>query len=69
MTNTNLATKHMTTQDVVVSVDPMVNMIERVAMDPNLPIERLTALMDMRERQLNKEAEQVFNRSVAEAMA
>jgi hypothetical protein len=69
MTNTNLATKHLTPQDVVVSVDPMVNMIERVAMDPNLPIERLTALMDMRERQLNKEAEQVFNRSFAEAMA
>jgi hypothetical protein len=69
MTNTNLATKHLTPQDVVVSVDPMVNMIERVAMDPSLPIERLTALMDMRERQLNKEAEQVFNRSFAEAMA
>ena len=69
MTSTNLATKHLTPQDVVVSVDPMVNMIERVAMDPNLPIERLTALMDMRERQLNKEAEQVFNRSFAEAMA
>lgn len=49
--------------------DPMVSMIERVAMDPNLPIERLTALMDMRERQMNKEAEQVFNRVFAEAMA
>lgn len=49
--------------------DPMVSMIERVAMDPNLPIERLTALMDMRERQMNKEAEQVFNRAFAEAMA
>lgn len=49
--------------------DPMVSMIERVAMDPNLPIERLTALMDMRERQMNKEAEQVFNKAFAAAMA
>jgi hypothetical protein len=49
--------------------DPMVSMIERVAMDPNLPIERLTVLMDMRERQMNKEAEQVFNQSFAAAMA
>jgi hypothetical protein len=49
--------------------DPMVSMIERVAMDPNLPIERLTALMDMRERQMNKEAEQVFNQAFAAAMA
>ena len=49
--------------------DPMVSMIERVAMDPELPIERLTALMDMRERQMNKEAEQVFNQAFAAAMA
>jgi len=50
-------------------VDPMVSMIERVAMSPDLPIERLTALMDMRERQMNKEAEQVFNQAFAAAMA
>lgn len=49
--------------------DPMVNMIERVAMDPNLPIERLAALMDMRERQMDKEAEQAFNQAFAAAMA
>ena len=56
-------------QDGMMPADPMVSMIERVAMDPNLPIERLTALMDMRERQMNKEAEQVFNQSFAAAMA
>ncbi|WP_299830724.1 ERF family protein [uncultured Roseobacter sp.] len=49
--------------------DPMVSMIERVAMDPNLPIERLNAILDMRERQMDKEAEQVFNRDFAAAMA
>ena len=49
--------------------DPMVSMIERVAMQADLPIERLNALMDMRERQMAKEAEQVFNQSFAAAMA
>lgn len=49
--------------------DPMVSMIERVAMDPNIPADRLVALMDMRERQMNKEAEQVFNQAFAAAMA
>lgn len=53
----------------IAPADPMVSMIERVAMDPNLPIERLTALMDMRERQMIKEAEQVFNQAFAAAMA
>jgi len=58
----------MDTQGVMLPADPMVSMIERVAMDPELPIERLTALMDMRERQMNKEAEQVFNQAFAAAM-
>jgi hypothetical protein len=69
MTATTLATNHIAPQDITNPLDPMVSMIERVAMDPNLPIERLTALMDMRERQMSKEAEQVFNRAFAEAMA
>ena len=55
--------------EAVPAADPMVSMIERVAMQPDLPIERLTALMDMRERQMAKEAEQVFNQSFAAAMA
>lgn len=51
------------------SADPMSAMIERIAMDPNIPMDRLTALLDMRERQMNKEAEQVFNQAFAAAMA
>lgn len=66
---TNVAKMDDTTQGVHLPADPMVSMIERVAMDPNLPVERLTALMDMRERQLNKEAEQVFNQAFAAAMS
>ncbi len=57
------------TQADVIANDPMVDMIERVAMNPDLPMERVTALMDMRERQMNKEAEQVFNQAFAAAMA
>lgn len=53
----------------VLPADPMVSMIERVAMDPNVPIERLSALMDMQERQMNKAAEQSFNKAFAAAMA
>lgn len=56
-------------QAIHLPADPMLTMIERIAMDPNLPVERLTALMDMRERQMNKEAEQVFNQAFAAAMA
>ena len=52
-----------------IPADPMVSMIERVAMDPNIPLDRMTALMDMRERQMTKEAEQVFNQAFAAAMA
>lgn len=59
----------MTKDTQIVAADPMVSMIERVAMDPNLPIERLTALMDMQERLMNKVAEQTFNRVFAEAMS
>ncbi|AKG94551.1 ERF family protein [Paracoccus phage Shpa] len=58
-----------TRPDAAPVADPMVTMIERVAMTPDLPIERLTALMDMRERQMNKEAEQGFNQAFAAAMA
>jgi hypothetical protein len=66
MTETKTAVAHAPE---VLPVDPMVSMIERVAMSPDLPIERLNALMDMRERQMNKEAEQVFNKAFAAAMA
>ena len=68
MSNQPVSIRAPEAQDVQHQADPMVAMIERVAMDPNLPIERLEALMDMRERQMNKEAEQVFNKAFAAAM-
>lgn len=49
--------------------DPMLAMIERVILDPNLPMERISSLLDIRERQMAKEAEQAFNAAFAAAMA
>lgn len=47
----------------------VMNLLERVLLSPELPIERVTAVMDMQERQLNKVAEQQFNAAFARAMA
>jgi len=49
--------------------DPMVSMIERIAMSPDLPIDRLERMMDMKERMDAKEAEQQFNAAFAQASA
>lgn len=49
--------------------DPMLSMIERVLTMPDIPMDRITAMMDARERQMNKEAEQAFNAAFAAAMA
>jgi len=49
--------------------DPMVSMIERIAMSPDLPIDRLERMMDMKERMDAKEAEQQFNTAFAQASA
>ena len=50
-------------------VDPMVSMIERVVMNPDVPMERVHAMFDLQERQLAKAAEQAFNVAFAAAMA
>lgn len=63
----NAVTKHEA--QTALPADPMVNMIEKVMLNADLPMERITAIMDMRERQMNKEAEQAFNRDFAAAMA
>lgn len=49
--------------------DPMTQMIERVVMNPDLPMERVQAMFDLRDRQMSKEAEQAFNEAFAAAMA
>lgn len=55
---------------VAVTDDPMMAMIERVLTAPaEVPMERIAAIMDLRERQMAKEAEQSFNAAFAAAMA
>lgn len=49
--------------------DPMVQMIERIVLSPDIPMERISAMIDIRERQMAKEAEQAFNAAFAQAMA
>ena len=56
---------HITTHE----PDMLLSVIERVAANPGLPIERLSALLDLQERQMNKVAEQAFNQDFAAAMA
>lgn len=47
----------------------MVATIERLALDPNLPIERLERLLDMQERMMAKQAETDFNQALSAAQA
>lgn len=54
---------------VAAPADPMMEMLERVIMTPDLPMERVMAMMDVQERQMNKVAEQAFNEAFSKAMA
>lgn len=45
--------------------DPALAMIERFAADPSFDVTKLQALMDMREREMNRIAEQEFNSAFA----
>lgn len=51
------------------TVAPMVQMIERIAMDPSVPIDRLEKMLDMKERMDVQEAERAFNAAFASASA
>ena len=43
--------------------------IEKVALDPNINVEKMTKILDMQERILNKQAESEFNQAMSKAMA
>lgn len=47
------------------SLDPMVSMLERLATNPSVDITKLSALIDMQERVLAREAEAAFNAAFA----
>ena len=50
-------------------VDPMASMIERVALDPNVPFEKLEKMLDMQERILDRNARAAFDNAIADAKA
>jgi len=47
----------------------MTSMVERVAMDPNIPVEKLEKMLDMQERLWAREARQAFDNAIADAKA
>lgn len=58
------------------NVDPMVSMIERVALTPDLPIERLERMMDLKDRHEQnlrrdraEQAERAYNSAMAKAQS
>jgi len=64
---TNVAKMTDETQGSQLPADPMVSVIERIAMTPDLPIERLERMLDMKER-MDKQAAQAQH-AAAFAMA
>lgn len=56
-------------REVASADNQMITLIERVLTNPEVPMDRVSALMDLQERQMNKEAEQSFNAAFAAAMA
>ena len=56
-------------QENLLPADPMVSMIERVAMDPNADIDKLERMLEMKERLENKAAERSFNEAFALAQS
>ena len=57
----NAVTKHETPAGIVRAEDaPMVAMIERIAMDPSIPLDRLEQMLAMKERMDAKAAERAF---------
>ncbi len=45
------------------------SIIEKVALDPSVNVEKMSKILDMQERILNKQAELEFNQAMAKAMA
>ncbi len=67
---------HVEPQEAALPVDPMVSMIERVAMSPDLPIERLERMMDLKDRHdanirrdRAEEAQRAYNSAMSKAQA
>lgn len=66
---TNVAKMDDTTQAVQLPADPMVSMIERIAMDPNSDLAKLEKMLDMKERHEAAQAKAAFNAAFSAASA
>lgn len=69
MTANKLPQEMTEPQEVLLPADPMVSMIERVAMDPNADIEKLERMLAMKERMEAAATQKSFNEALAAAQA
>lgn len=66
---TNVAKMDDTAQEVQLPADPMVSMIERIAMDPNSDLAKLEKMLDMKERHDANQAKAAFDAAFSQASA
>lgn len=69
MTALSVTNNAVDTQETLLPADPMVSMIERVAMDPNADLAKLERMLEMRDRHEAREAEKAFASAFASASA
>ena len=67
MTTNSVAKIEAEAQDRLLPADPMVSMIERIALDPNADLAKLEKMLEMKERLEEREARRAFDRAMAEA--
>lgn len=58
---------HIDREERTLPADPMISMIERVAMDPNVDINKLERMLELKERHEAQNAKALFARAFAEA--
>lgn len=69
MTDTSIAKIDIEAQGPMLPADPMVSMIERIAMDPDADLQKLERMLQMREQHEAREAEKAFAAAFAAASA
>jgi len=76
MSNQPVSIRTPETQEAHLPADPIISMIERVAMDPNSDLEKLEKMLELKERHEDREdarlasqAEKEFNRALAACQA
>ena len=65
MSDTQLAERH----EGALTIDPMISMIERVALDPNADLAKLERMLELKERHDDRQAKAAFAAAFALASA